>query len=431
MFMSVQPRGAWLLVLAAFVLMAGMRAYFRTVIIPAQETDAAAHDKPRGNLSDLYPRWLGARELLLNHRDPYSDEVTGDIQRGVWGRTLDPKNPNDPQDEMRFAYPLYVVFLLAPTVTLQFESVQRLYFALTIALSVASVWLWLRTFGHRSSFPGVPVAAMLFLGSYPVVEALYLQQPALVVAGLIAAAFAAITTGTFWAAGIMLGLAMIKPQSVAPIACWLLFWALCRWRDRKILFISYVTTIAVMCAGAELLLPGWVWKWREATSSYLGYTSGVPAHVQVIFGNYLGAVVGFVLVLAAGVFCWKARGDLPSSDRFKLAPALILAVNMAVTPIWHEYDHLFLLPAVLLIFHWRDQFHRMKPLACAIVSLSAIVFMWQWIGALTLTLIALISPDLARSWQILPWLPVFFAPALVLISLTLIARAQLSERYGY
>jgi hypothetical protein len=135
-------------------------------------------------------------------------------------------------------------------------------------------------------------------------------------------------------------------------------------------------------------------------------------------------------VLAVGVFCWKTRGDSPSSDRFKLAPALILAVNMAVTPIWHEYDHMFLLPAVLLIFHWRDQFHRLHPLARAIVSLSAIVLAWQWIGALTLTVIALLSRELAESWQILPWLPVFFAPALVLISLTLIARAQLTTERG-
>jgi hypothetical protein len=232
----------------------------------------------------------------------------------------------------------------------------------------------------------------------------------------------------FWTAGIMLGLTMIKPQSAAPIIGWLLFWALFGWRSRKMLFISFLTTVAVLCAGAELLLPGWVWKWREAASSYLGYTAGVPAHVQVIFGNYAGAIIGFVLVLAVSVLCWKARCDPASSDRFKLAPALILVVNMAVTPIWHEYDHMFLLPAVLLIFHWSGQFHRMKPLACAIVSLSAIVFVWQWIGALTLTLIAFKSPELARGWQILPWLPVFFAPTLVLVSLTLIARAQFSQR---
>jgi len=427
--MLLRERRNWVLVFAAFVTMIGMHAYFRTVIIPAQEADAAVHNKPRGNLSDLYPRWLGARELLLHHRDPYSAEVTADIQKGVWGRTLDPKNPNDPQDEMRFAYPLYVVLLLAPTVTLQFESVQRLYFAIAVALSVASVWLWLRTFGHRGLFPQIPAAAMLFLGSYPVVQALFLQQPALVIAGLIAAAFALTANGMFWSAGILLGLTMIKPQSAVPIVGWLLFWALSRWRARKMLFISFVTTVAVMCAGAELLLPGWIWKWREAASSYIGYTAGVPAHVQVIFGNYPGAAVGFVLVLAVGLFCWKTRGDSASSDRFKLAPALILVVNMAVTPIWHEYDHLFLLPAVLLIFHWRNQFHRMNAFACAIVSLSAIVFAWQWIGALTLTLIAFISPELARSLQILPWLPVFFSPTLVLLSLTLIARAQLSQRF--
>src|SRR5262245_16015310 len=87
--------------LIAFVLMIGMHAYFRTVIIPAQEADAAANEKPRGNLSDLYPRWLGAKELLLQHRNPYSAEVTADIQRGYWGRTLDPSKPNDPKDEMR------------------------------------------------------------------------------------------------------------------------------------------------------------------------------------------------------------------------------------------------------------------------------------------------------------------------------------------
>ena len=36
-----------------------------------QLAEAAAHDRPRGNLSDLYPRWLGARELLLRGRNPY------------------------------------------------------------------------------------------------------------------------------------------------------------------------------------------------------------------------------------------------------------------------------------------------------------------------------------------------------------------------
>ncbi len=62
-------------------------------MIPQQVAAATAHDSPRGSLSDLYPRWLGARELLLHHRDPYSPEVTREIQIGYYGRVLDPTRP--------------------------------------------------------------------------------------------------------------------------------------------------------------------------------------------------------------------------------------------------------------------------------------------------------------------------------------------------
>ena len=418
--MKIRRKRTGLLLFASFVMLVGMHAYFRTVIIPAQEVSAIEHNKPRGNLSDLYPRWLGARELLLRHRNPYSAEVTADIQRGYWGRTLDSNNPNDPKDEMRFAYPLYVVFLLAPTVTLPFETVQRLYLWIVITLAILSVWLWMRTLENRVSAAQVAVAVMLFLGSYPVVQAIHLQQLALLVFGLIAVAVAAIGSGMLGAAGVILGLAMVKPQTTFPIAGWFLFWALAGWKERKMLAITFATTMIIMCAGASILLPDWIGDWREGASSYMGYTAGVPAHVQVILGNYAGAGIGFVLCVGIAVLCWKTRNDSPSSDRFKLVPALILAVNMAITPLWHEYDHMFLLPAVLLIFYWRNEFYLLKPFVRAVVSLCAIVFAWQWVGALVLTVISIRFRQFAETWQILPWLSVFFAPTLVLISLTLL-----------
>src|SRR5262245_23657669 len=224
--MKMSRKRTALLLLTSFIMLAGMHAYFRTVIVPAQEANAAANNEPPRNLSDLYPRWLGTRELLLQHRNPYSADVTADIQRGYWGRTLDPNNPNDPRDEMRFAYPLYIVFLLAPTVTLPFESVQRLYLSITLPLCVLSVWLWMRALGKRASTTSVAVAAMLFLGSYPVVQAIHLQQLALLIFSLIALAVAAVDSRMFSAAGVILGIAMIKPQSTIPIAAWFLFWAL-------------------------------------------------------------------------------------------------------------------------------------------------------------------------------------------------------------
>jgi hypothetical protein len=417
-----------LLMLTGIVVMVGMQGYFRTVIIPGQEIDAAINDKPRGNLSDLYPRWLGARAILLEHRSPYSPEVTAAIQKGYWGRTLDPNNPNDPKDEARFAYPLYVVFLLAPTVTLPFDSVQRLYVAAMLALSVFSISLWFRTFGHRAFSFEVALASMLFLGSYPVVQAFYLQQPALLVFGLIAVAVAAASSGALRPAGIVLALAMIKPQSTIPIAGWLLLWALARWKERKALVISFAAAMIAMCAGASLLLPGWVAEWRDGATSYMVYNAGVPSQVQVIFGKYLGGAIGVILCIAVGVLCWKSRGDSPSTDRFKMVPALILVVNMAVTPLWHEYDQMFVLPAVLLIFCWREEFHKLPPFARAVISLSSIVFAWHWVGAILLTIIAIAFLEFAQKWQILPWLPMFFSPMLVLASLMLISWARLQHR---
>ena len=98
--------GPFYLVLAAVVCTAGMWIYASRVQVPQQMADAAAHDRPRGNLSDLYPRWVGARELLLNGRDPYSAEVAREIQTGYYGRPLDPSRVNDPRDQQGFAYPV-------------------------------------------------------------------------------------------------------------------------------------------------------------------------------------------------------------------------------------------------------------------------------------------------------------------------------------
>ena len=95
--------------------------YVNRILRAQQIADAAIHDRPRGNLSDLYPRWLGARELLQHGRNPYSAEITREIQQGYYGRPLDPARADDPKDQQGFAYPVYVVFLLAPTVDLPFR----------------------------------------------------------------------------------------------------------------------------------------------------------------------------------------------------------------------------------------------------------------------------------------------------------------------
>ncbi len=139
----------------------GMWFYVDRILVAHQVADAAANDHPRGNLSDLYPRWLGARELLLHHRNPYSDEVSLEIQKGYYGRALDPARPGDPKDRQGFAYPVYVVFLLAPLIGFSFHSVQLFFYWLLIALTAATVPLWLRALGWRPPPVAVAIAIRL------------------------------------------------------------------------------------------------------------------------------------------------------------------------------------------------------------------------------------------------------------------------------
>ena len=185
----------------ALLCAASMWCFFDYVLVASQVGESQQSGSPRGNLSDLYPRWLGARELLLHGRDPYSQPITDEIQQGYYGRKIDPTNPNDPKDENRFAYPVYVVFLLAPTVNLSFGIVQRGFYVLVVVMNALSVWWWMRALHARWRPLQIVAAVTLLLGSYPAVQGLHLQQISLLVAALIAAACAAAASGWFALAG--------------------------------------------------------------------------------------------------------------------------------------------------------------------------------------------------------------------------------------
>src|SRR5436853_1822180 len=158
-----------------------MWCYTDFLLIPYEKAQATQHDIPRGNLSDLYPRWLGARELLLHHRDPYTREMTHEIQVGYYGRPLDPSRPDDPKDQQAFAYPLYVVLLLGPTVRLSFPTVQIGFRWLLVTMTIASVPFWLRTLRWRPSPVTIATWIVVTLGSFPFIQGLNLQQLSLLV----------------------------------------------------------------------------------------------------------------------------------------------------------------------------------------------------------------------------------------------------------
>ena len=271
--------------------------YVERVLVPYQRADAEAHDRPRGNLSDLYPRWLGARELLLHHRNPYSKEITREIQIGYYGRALDPGRPGDPKDQQGFAYPVYVVFLLAPTVGLPFGPVAIAFKGLLVIATVGSVLLWLRVVRWKLTFGEGMIAMLLVLGSFSAVQGFKLQQLTLPVVALLAGACALLVSGHRFSSGTLLAVATIKPHLALPLASVLLLWTLSDWRRRQRLFWGFTVAMLLLAGTSEILLPGWFGDFLLATGDYRRYAGGLSI-LQVMLSPWVGLVAAGVLVVA-------------------------------------------------------------------------------------------------------------------------------------
>jgi hypothetical protein len=402
------------LLLVAALAAASMWFYVDRILVGYQVADAATHDRPRGNLSDLYPRWLGARELLRHHRNPYGDDLAIEIQKGYYGRVLDPARPNDPKDQQGFAYPVYVVFLLAPLIDLPFHDVQVFFHWLLIALTAASVWLWLRALRWRVPCLAIAICIALTLGSVPAVQGIKLQQLSLLVAALLAVAAACVAGRFLFFGGALLALATIKPQLAWPLVAWLLVWALSDWRVRRWLVFGFVLVMTLLMVAAEIILPGWLRMFVEGLRQYHRYTQNQSVLDQLIPWAYSGKILATVAVLACVFFLWKLRGESAGTQGFGRAMALVMSLTVLVVPMYAPYNQVLLLPAVLVLVRDRTFLtSRSRALRFAYLA-GAFALAWQWIASLGLSGVYLFaSPELAlRGWK-WPFFATFTLPVLI------------------
>jgi hypothetical protein len=410
------------LVAIASVLAAAMWFWVQRVAIPHQQAESAARDAPRGNLSDLYPRWLGARELLLHGRDPYGADITREIQIGYYGRLLDPARPNDPKDQQAFAYPLYVVFLLAPTVTLPFPVVQHLLFWLFVFLAGLSVLLWLRALRWQLSASTKLVWILLTMSCFPAIQGIKLQQLSVLVTALIAAFFLALSRRYFVWAGIFLAVATIKPQLVALPILWLCIWVLGNWRNRQRVLWSFGIASAVLVIGAEILLPGWIHEFRAALAAYYQYTGGGKSVLDVVLSPLWGRLVSVLLVGLLAIYTWQARRAAEDSVPFQWSFTLALAVTLAVIPMFAPYNQLLLVPGLMVIGRSLHDLWAKGPLPRFFVVITAIAVFFPFAGAalLDVALIFLPSTRVQIAWG-LPFYPSFAIP-ITILALLLVTR---------
>jgi hypothetical protein len=375
------------------------------------------------HFSDLYAQWWTAHELFLHGRQPYSLAIAREIQTMIYGAPVSTATPGDPSElSGGFAYPLYVVFLMWPTLHMSFTTAQTVFACLFIGLTLLSVFLWLKALHWNLPANGVVIFAIFTLGTFPALQGVKLQNLSLLAAFLVAATLASLATDHLISAGILLAAATMKPQFVVLLLPWLILWMIRDWRRRRAFAWSFLFTMLFLILSSELLSPGWVSRFLSIVRAYKQYTYG-HSLLDVWFTPRIGPFVATALIITALTLCWPYGSFSPKSAQFMTASSFVLATTLVVIPTLAPHTQLLLLPGFLLLLRYRRSVWRSSRMARISFVATWVLQAWGWVAAAGLALAAIWVPvgNLFRFWM----LPLYASPLIplgMLVALGFILR---------
>ena len=212
---------------------------------------------------DFAPFWVGVREML-HGADPYSQDTLLKIQRVVYGG---PALGNDP---MMFVYPAWMFIVIAPFSLMPFQYAVILFSGTLLWGMLGVLYLISSNLSGRRFFQHTFWMVWLTLGSLPFLI-ISITKGQLGYLSLIAL----FVSRRAWArrpyiAGIVLGLALIKPTvTVIPVAGYLL-WALLE-KDWK--FLAGFSGCVLVLLVTSLFASG---NWIPGYLSMLTSKGGMP-----------------------------------------------------------------------------------------------------------------------------------------------------------
>lgn len=386
--------------------------YMSKILGPWEHYIDVQSGKLKAQMGDLYPRWVGTRELLLHGRNPYSPEVSHEIQMAFYGHAIDQQYGSGMQviDEQRFVYPVYVVFLLAPAVYLQFSQVQILAAMLFGMLTVISVILWMEVLHWRPPKALVLAIVLFVLSSPQIVQGLRLRQLGLVVAFLLAMSAWCMVRNHLAIAGVLLAISTIKPQMVVLPLGWFLLWAASAWARRWPLLAGFGVTLVALTGLGEFVLPGWPRYFLDGLIAYRKYFP-TTSLLGLALGNWVGGILTGITIVALLALAWRNRRVEANSAEFAYTLAAFLIGAAVILPLFQSFNQvLLLLPAMMVVRDWTSLSRLGRRIFAAIVA-------WPWI--ISLVLLAAFHPRLDSPSRVplLPSVMTLFVPFLLLLLL--------------
>jgi hypothetical protein len=366
----------------------------------------------KAQMWDLYPRWVGTRELLLNGRNPYGPEVSHEIQMAFYGHIITQDYRDTSRkivDEQRFAYPVYVIFLMAPTIYLDFAEIQRWAPTVLALFAALSVPLCLDFLGWHLRGEAIAAITLFTISSPQIVQGMRHQQLSIVVGLFLIAGAWCLRRSHLLAAGALLAWSTIKPQMALFPLCFFLIWVIGDWHRRWKLLAGFLATLVALIGVGEWLLPGWIGYFIEGAMAYRHYFPATSL-LRMMLGEIFGELIAAMIVAALLVLAWRNRRSTADSREFINGFAGFLIGTILVFPLFIPFNQvLLILPAMLVVQDWKylSRFSRITFAFC--VS-------WPWIASSAM----LIFPprlDSPKEWPLLPLLLVSFFPLLLPVAL--------------
>lgn len=391
--------------------------YVHRVLIPWGDARALQEGDLKAQLGDLYSPWVGTRELLLHRRNPYGQDVSHEIQMAIYGHAIQQTYGEAGAgvvNEQRFAYPVYVVLLMAPTVPMDFARVQR-WAPLALALLIAASVLLALDILHWLSWEPAVAAVLFTLGSPQIVQGLRLEQLGLVVACLLMAAAWSVHKGYLAAAGVLLAFSTIKPQMTLLPLVWFLLWAAAGWSTRWRLLAGFGVMMGALAGAGELLLPGWLGYFFAGMAAYRKYFP-TTSHLRLLLGDTPGIVLSVLVVIWLLALGWRHRQVAGDSQQFARVLATFLVATLLTFPLFTPFNQaLLILPAMLVVSEWATLPRLSRLTFVAFVS-------WPWVTSVALLFLR--PPlDPASRIALLPALAAPFVP--IVLPLLLMSRRKM------
>jgi len=324
---------------------------------------------PGGN--DFLSRWVGVRLLLTRGYSPYGERVTQQIHAMAYGRAAQPD-----EDQMLFAYPLYVSLIVAPFALVGDYALARALWMSGLEMALVLLVIVSITLSRWKMSRWLLAALLVFSltwyhGFRPIING----NPSIWVALLITLAFLAIRSDQDALAGFCLALSTIKPQMVVLIIPFTLFWA--AHHRRWGLIWGFLGSLALLIAAFSLIIPDWLIQNLKQILAYPRYT--LPGTPGAILSSWLPGVGrqlgwGITITLSAMLlYEWWVSRRAGFRWFYWTACLTLVVTNLIGVPTATE-NYVAMLPALILLFSVWDERWRARGRGLVIVSMLFLFF---------------------------------------------------------